>query len=158
MHDITITIKADEKLLALGEKLLTIAEKQQDMMKDAKSAVETVIQCGDTKPGKSVTLQQEINKLKTAPPVQPEISPNPTVQQSAPVVTAAPIQQPAPTTAPKPYTLEQLSFAAAPLLDAGKDKELMAVIQSFGVMSLQQLPTEKYGEFAAAIRSLGAQI
>lgn len=155
MHDITITIKADEKLLALGEKLLTIAEKQQDMMKDAKSAVQTVIQCGSTMPGKSAILQQGINALKTTPPVQATTAPNPEVQQITP---GAPIQQPAPTTAPKPYTLEQLSLAAAPLLDAGKDKELMAVIQSFGVMSLQQLPTEKYGEFAAAIRSLGAQI
>lgn len=141
MHDITITIKADEKLLTLGEKLLAAVNKQKEPSR------------------KEATPAQGINEPKTTPsPVQAVTTHNQVAQQPAPTVTVAPIQQPAPTAAPAPYTLEQLSLAAAPLLDAGKTEELSAIMQSFGVVSLQQLPAERYGEFATAIRSLGAQI
>lgn len=64
----------------------------------------------------------------------------------------------APTTPVAAYTLEQLSLAAAPLMDAGKTEALVALLQSFGVQTLQQLPHEKYNDFAVAIRGMGAQI
>lgn len=64
----------------------------------------------------------------------------------------------APTAPPAVYTLEQLSLAAAPLMDAGKMDALVALMQSFGVQTLQQLPQERYNDFAVAIRGMGAQI
>lgn len=69
-----------------------------------------------------------------------------------------PISAAAPTAQPAAYTLEQLSLAAAPLMDAGKTEALIALLQSFGVQTLQQLPYEKYNDFAVAIRGMGAQI
>ncbi|MGE4215145.1 MAG: hypothetical protein AB7E42_10290 [Anaerotignaceae bacterium] len=80
------------------------------------------------------------------------------VQQSVPIQQTAPMQQSAPITAPAAYTLEQLALAAAPLMDAGKMEALTSVLQSFGVVSLQELPVDRYGAFATAIRGLGANI
>ena len=131
MHDITITIKADERLLALGEKIL--------------AAINT--KTGEGIPPKPIA---DTPKETATKPVQ-------SVPITAPTQTT-PVVQPAPTAQPIPYTLEQLSLAAAPLIDAGKGKELTDIVQGFGVVSLQQLPAEKYGEFATAIRGLGAQI
>lgn len=136
MHDITITIKADERLLALGEKIL--------------AAINT--KTGKGIPPKPIADTHKETVVHTAAPKPVQSVPITAPTQSTPVV------QPAPTAQPIPYTLEQLALAAAPLIDAGKGKELTDIVQGFGVVSLQQLPSEKYGEFATAIRGLGAQI
>lgn len=73
--------------------------------------------------------------------------------QAAPPAGGMPPAAPAPT-----YTLDQLSVAATPLLDNGRQHELSALLQSFGVVSLTTLPPEQYGAFALALRSMGAQI
>lgn len=78
------------------------------------------------------------------------------VPKAAPA--AAPAPAPVPTAPAPTYTLEQLTVAAAPLIDQGKLNELCGVIASFGVQSLQELPPERYGEYATAIRALGAKI
>ena len=56
------------------------------------------------------------------------------------------------------YTLDELSKAAVQLMDAGKQAELVSLINTFGVMSMPELPKERYGEFAVALRELGAQL
>lgn len=89
------------------------------------------------------------------PPVMQ--NPVPMQQMQAPVM-QNPISTTAPTAQPAVYTLEQLSLAAAPLMDAGKTDVLVALMQSFGVQTLQQLPQERYNDFAVAIRGMGAQI
>lgn len=73
--------------------------------------------------------------------------------------TAAPntIQQP-PVQDPPTYTLDQLQLACAPLMDAGRQLDLIALLNSFGVQAMTQLPKVKYGEFATALRQLGAKI
>ncbi len=91
----------------------------------------------------------------TAPPIMQ--NPLPMQQMQAPVM-QNPISTMAPTAQPAVYTLEQLSLAAAPLMDAGKTDVLVALMQSFGVQTLQQLPQERYNDFAVAIRGMGAQI
>lgn len=74
------------------------------------------------------------------------------VQNYQPAPTAAP-------TAPPPqYDVEMLGRAAAPLAAAGKRQELYNLLQSFGVQSINELPRERYGEMAIALRGLGAQI
>lgn len=83
--------------------------------------------------------------------------------QQAPVqapVQQAPVQQaPAPvqTTAPA-YTLDDLSAAAMQLMDKGMQVQLLQLISQFGVDSLPHIPQEQYGNFATALRGLGAQI
>lgn len=80
----------------------------------------------------------------------------PPVGQTAPV----PAQPPAavvPTSTPA-YTFDDLARAAGPLMDAGKTADLQALLKSFGVQALTQLPKEQYGGFATALRGLGARI
>lgn len=86
-------------------------------------------------------------------PAQPPVGAVPVVPQ------AAPAQQPAHVpTSTQTYTLEQLSVAATPLMDAGRQPELFALLGQFGVQSLMQLPKEQYGAFATALRGMGARI
>lgn len=49
-------------------------------------------------------------------------------------------------------------MAAIPLMDSGKQPELLQLIRSFGVEALPFLQPEQYGAFATALRGLGAQI
>ena len=87
------------------------------------------------------------------PPQQP-------AQQTPQRPTAPPVQAPAQqvsTTAPA-YTLDDLGRAGVALQQAGKAEEVRALVTSFGVESLQQLPEAQYGAFATALRSLGAPI
>lgn len=88
-------------------------------------------------------------------PVAPAI---PTVPVAPPPVPVAPTPAAVPVAQPQAYTLEQLSVAATPLIDAGRREELLALVHSFGVQALTQLPKEQYGTFATALRGLGAKI
>lgn len=86
-----------------------------------------------------------------APAQQPPVTPPPS--QSAPAA------QPLPTTAvAQEYTQDQISVAMAGLVSQGKQPEIMALIQGFGVSSLVELPKEQYGALAVKLREMGAQI
>lgn len=62
-----------------------------------------------------------------------------------------------PTTASaKQYTFDQLAVATANLASSGRD--VFTVLGKFGVNMLMDLPPEKYGEYAAALREAGAVI
>lgn len=76
---------------------------------------------------------------------------------AAPVLTAPAAPALVPTSAPA-YTFDDLAHAAAPLMDAGKTPDLLALLRSFNVQALTQLPKEQYGAFATALRGLGAKI
>lgn len=86
------------------------------------------------------------------------------VQPTVPVAAVQPVQgapMPAavPTTAmPQAYTLEQLQVAAAGLSQMGKMPQVMGILQRFGIQAMTELPKERYGEFAIALREAGAQI
>lgn len=152
MNGITITITADDKLLKALESLAQI------------------ITGGEPKIKKSGDIAAEAPKEKASKPVsqpiqtaaagQPQTTPIPTTTPvfTAPMPTAPTPTTPAPTVSVAPYSLEQLALAAAPLMDAGRANELTELMKSFGVPSLQALPTDKYGQFANAIRAMGAQI
>lgn len=62
-----------------------------------------------------------------------------------------------PTSAPS-YTRDDLSRAAMTLMDKGMQEQLQQLIHSYGVNSLVELPPEQYGNFATALRGMGAQI
>lgn len=82
------------------------------------------------------------------------------VKPTAPVVEETPVEAEAtvPTTAPT-YTLIELGNAAKAILDAGNVEKLKALLtDQFGVKALTELAPERYGEFATAIRAMGAKI
>lgn len=89
------------------------------------------------------------------PPVPPVQPPAPPAQ--APTPPQQPAQSAVPTAAPA-YTLDDLGRAGVALMESGKKAEVEALVASFGVASLQQLPEAQYGTFATALRSLGAPI
>lgn len=120
-------------------------------------------------------INERTAPAQSAPAVQPAApTPTPAVGQVQPAVQgmgqAAPVQQPVqppapaqqaqvavPTTAPA-YTLEDLGRAGVAAQEMGKDAEVRALVASFGVASLHELPEAQYGAFATALRSLGAPI
>lgn len=111
----------------------------------------------------------------TAPPTVLAPTPLPVAPGPAPAPAPAPITPSAPTptptapTAPAPvptaipttaaaYTLDDLIKAAMPLMDAGRQGDLIGLLRSFGVDTLPELPQDKLGAFATALRGMGAQI
>lgn len=89
-----------------------------------------------------------------APAAQPSNSAAPTAPASAP--TAAPTTPPtAPTSVPQ-YDFNQLAVATMQLQQAGHN--IFEIFQQFGITALNQLPKERYGEYAAVLRQRGAKI
>ena len=117
------------------------------------------VQYGSAVPMAAQTLAPPVTQTVTAPapaaPVNPTYPSMPTnyPSNSAPV-TAAPVAQ-----APA-FTLEQVSKAGADLITAqpAKMQDLMALLQQYGVQTIQALPADKLGAFATALRGMGAQI
>ena len=115
----------------------------------------------------------QMDATKVAPVVQQAVAPTatattvpntPPVQNVQPVPTTqtaltAPTANPVPTaTATPTYTMEQLAVAATGLIDAGKMQDVQNTLTSLGAQTLMDLPQEKYGEFASAIKAIGAVI
>lgn len=95
---------------------------------------------------------EQVAPAQVVPPVAPVAAPE--------TIPAAPVPAPAPAPAvpEKAYNLNELSVAASSLIEQGKMQELMEIIRSYGVISLNVLPAEHYADFAAKIRKLGAKI
>lgn len=58
---------------------------------------------------------------------------------------------------PQTYNMEQLTVASAQIIDAGRRKELMDLLSSFGVQALSALSKEQYESFGAKLKELGAK-
>lgn len=110
--------------------------------------------------GKPVML--EAKPVGTA--AKPETVPQPV--QTAPV-TPAPVQAAAPqapTAAPaaaptvKTYTMDEIAKAAGDFMTPETIPQLQALLASFGVAGLPELPTDKLAAFAAELRKMGAKI
>ena len=95
--------------------------------------------------------------MHTPTACQPTAAPAPVAAPPAPVAPNAPAPAPAPM-APPAYSLGQMSRAAAGLMDAGKQQDLIALLARFGVQAMTQLDKAQYGEFAAALQQLGAKL
>ncbi len=61
-------------------------------------------------------------------------------------------------TVSKVYTMDELAIAATGLMDKGKTNDLMALINSFNIASLVELPQDRYNDFALKLRELGGDI
>ena len=106
---------------------------------------------------KSVFAGAPASKTTIKTPATPEVKTE--VKPTAPVVETQPTEEAVvPTTAPT-YTLIELGNAAKAILDAGNVEKLKALLtDQFGVKALTELAPERYGEFATAIRAMGAKI
>lgn len=106
----------------------------------------------------SVTVPTSKTTIKTpveAPATQEEKT---EVKPTAPVVEVPAEAATVPTAAPI-YTIQELANAAKGILDAGNVEKLKALLTNqFGVKALTELAPKRYGEFATAIRAMGAKI
>ena len=101
----------------------------------------------------------------TGTAAKPEPVPQPV--QTAPV-TPAPAQpaapqapaQAAPAAAPtvKTYTMDEIAKAAGDFMTPETIPQLQALLASFGVAGLPELPSDKLAAFAAELRKMGAKI
>lgn len=79
--------------------------------------------------------------------------PAPQPVQTAPVT-------PAPAAAPtvKTYTMDEIAKAAGDFMTPETIPQLQALLASFGVAGLPELPADKLAAFAAELRKMGAKI
>lgn len=94
------------------------------------------------------------------PPINTTASAEVSAQQpmNTPTVDSVQAQTPATAPAAKTYTLDDLSLAAAALIDEGKMQAIMATIQKYGVPAINLLRQDQYAAFAADLRAIGGQI
>ena len=99
--------------------------------------------------------QQPVQTMNGQQPAtqQPVPSQQPASQQQA-----VPPVQPAIPTASRTYTLDELAGAAMVLMDRGMQAQLQELLAGYGVEALPMLPPEQYGNFATALRGMGAII
>lgn len=151
---------------------MTVNLTLNEITADGAMEVLKLIQKNIAEPSMKLEPKKEPPAIPTAP-VASTVMPLQTVPTSAVVPTAMPMPMPVPTTVPTSvpmatpnsvpvqasnvpsYTIEQLQTAIAPLLDAGKVTQIQALVQSFGVATLMDIPPARYGEFANGLRNLG---
>jgi hypothetical protein len=63
-----------------------------------------------------------------------------------------------PTAQPQTYSVQDLGLAARPLMENGRQQELIALLAEFGVQSVAAIPENRRADFAARLRALGGQI
>lgn len=139
----------------------------------------------EVSPEQAVLIASILGKSEAAPSVQPmaavpvvpvQTPPAAPAPTSVPAVPAAPVpvQQPAapavtePPAAVKKYTADELSIASRPIVEAGRQQELLDLLHSFtftdqsgvtrNVQNIREMPEELYPAFANGIRQLGGRI
>jgi hypothetical protein len=93
--------------------------------------------------------------MQGAIPTQP-VAPPVTPATPQTMVSPPPFQQP--NTAAPTYTLDQLARAGASLARLGNMEQALALLAKNNIQTVSQLKPEQYGEFAAELRALGAQV
>ena len=134
------SVEQHPKVDAVPENATSAPKKAAKAPKKATTATESA-----TIATESATIAPTPEPVKAAEPTAP----------GAPEPPAAPTVPTAPT---KKYTLDELLAATAPLMDAGKISELQALMQKFGVPPMMEIPEDRYGELATALRELGAEL
>lgn len=98
---------------------------------------------------------QPVPQMPVAQPAQVQV---PTTVPVTQAPGSMPIQVPT-TAAPQQYSFDQLAVALSNLCtNAGKQPEVHTLLNQFGVTALFDLPKERYGEFATALRGIGGVI
>lgn len=185
MFEIRMTLSADPKLETLLDKLcnaldlgnglpFTAAQVAQPVTTAPAATTTTAARAVPVNPTPVVTTIAPTTAAAPVTTSAPTVAtaPLPTV----PVTTTVPTAAPAPVMTPPPaaasavppqttvptavptYQIADLARAAATLMDAGKQPQLLALLAQFGVQSLGQLKPEQFGQFATALRGLGAKL
>lgn len=127
-------------------------------------------------PSAAPVQQSAFTQMPAPVPVQPaaptvpvQTAPAPIPAQTPAPLPVQPPAAPAPVpTAVKQYTPDELSIASRPIVEAGRQRELLDLLHSFtytdangvvrNVQSIRDMPKELYPAFANGIRQLGGKI
>ena len=123
-----------------------------DLTIEQASAVLTLL---DEMKNCTITPEEARNGVELFPAPAPAPAPAPV--QTAAIPAAAPAPLPA-QTAPQTYTVQQLGQAARPLMENGRQQELIGLLAEFGVRSVAELPENRRADFAARLRAMGGLI
>lgn len=150
---ITVEFKDFEDMVTFAEHLIgrvkTVAAPSGQALKEVSvPATQPGIQQAVVAPAQLIVQPEAIQQ-----PVQQPVQPVPTQIVQQPVVVPQTVQTTAQT-----YTIDDLAKAAMPIMDAGRQSELVQLLANFGVDRLPSLSPSQYGAFATALRGLGAQI
>lgn len=99
----------------------------------------------------TATVPKPLSAASSTPPVSPATT------YAAPTTMPVNSTNQVPTAAPT-YQMDDLARAAAQLMDAGKQQELLGLLAKFNVQALTQLPQKQYGAFATELRQMGAKL
>ena len=146
MAQIELKFESLEELVDFSKKILGVADEQ---------AYPVYRESKGTNGAQSVAPIQQTPVAvppATATPVQTTPA-----AQTVPVTPAQPAMSPVPTTE-RTYSLDELANAAMTLMDKGMQNQLQELLASYGVEALPALPREMYGNFATALRGMGANI
>lgn len=161
MTQIQLTFEDYEEMISFAKKLINAEKGTIKLAAGEKSeGGQTEEEKVDTTPYGRQIAQDFPNAntgIPAAAPDAPAMMPTEPPTPAAPPVPPIP-QTPAVPTSEPTYTAEELQVAAVTLVDKGMMTQLQELLQQFGVNALPELPKEKYGAFATALRGMGAQI
>ena len=136
-----------------------------DLTIEQASAVLTLL---DEMKNCTITPEEARNGVELFPAPAPAPAPAPVQTAAIPTTTPTPVQTaaipaaaPAPLpaqTAPQIYTVQQLGQAARPLMENGRQQELIGLLAGFGVRWVAALPENRRADFAARLRAMGGLI
>jgi hypothetical protein len=154
-----LNIKYPTGKLELEESTMTVTLTLNEITAEQASAVLGLIKARNTAPSAPAETGEPLFEENAA-----QIAANTTA-----IPTAAPSPAPIPVTPPAPaaipaqttvqhYTVPQLGLAARPLMENGRQQELIALLAEFGVQSVAALPEDRRADFAARLRAMGGLI
>ena len=162
-------IQATITLTLTREQLLTLLTSAPNVQTDAQTPEPVQVA-----PRPQMPMQTPPVQMPVQTPPMPETPPQMPTQQTPPVqmpTQQTPVQQTSPVQMPvqtppvqmpvqqaQTYTVEQIGRAARPLVEGGRQQELVALLAEFGVVSVAALPEEARAAFVQRIRAMGAQI
>jgi hypothetical protein len=157
--------KAGKLTIYQEESKMTATLTLNDLTIEQASAVLTLL---DEMKNCTITPEEARNGVELFPAPAPAPAPAPVQTAAIPTTTPAPVQTaaipaaaPAPLpaqTAPQTYTVQQLGQAARPLMENGRQQELIGLLAEFGVQSVAALPENRRADFAARLRAMGGLI
>lgn len=134
------------------EGLLELTQALQALAASLKAGAPLSVQ-----PTAQTPVQPQMPVPVSVPAQQTTGQPQPLPVASAPVQSTVPVQVPV-TESPVQYSFDQLAVAASNLCTAGKQAEVLALLSQFGVQAMFDLPRDRYGDMATALRSIGGVI
>lgn len=157
MAQITVTFDSFEDMKEFAEKFLGTEKVPVSLGEKEVPAQTQGIPVTPVAPVTPITPVQSAPVTPVAQPAPAILVQTTPAEQTVPVTPAQPAMSPVPTTE-RTYSLDELANAAMTLMDKGMQNQLQELLASYGVEALPALPREMYGNFATALRGMGANI